>query len=88
MKLKPDPPKADLYDLIGPPDIKSNLPLKKFHIPADETDVEKAYREKREEVLRWSHEYWAQHNTSFFKVILYSFSLTVLFLDQVFPVSW
>ena len=55
-------------DWIGPPDRDSNLRPIKFHVPQDETPLEREYRTSRELVMRWNQEYWAKHNRKFTKV--------------------
>lgn len=55
-------------DWIGPPDKVSNIRSVKFHKPQDETQLERNYREQRETVQQWHHEFWENHNKSFFSV--------------------
>ncbi|XP_054288714.1 COA8 family protein CG14806, mitochondrial-like [Macrosteles quadrilineatus] len=54
-------------DMIGPPDPVSNLRPIKFHIPANETSIEKRLRLKRQEVQQWNQDFWASHNSKFVK---------------------
>ncbi len=69
MKATPVPAPDNIEtDWIGPPDPDSNLRPVKFFIPPDESVVEKDFRTKREDVMKWNHEYWAKHNKKFIKV--------------------
>jgi hypothetical protein len=52
-------------DLIGPADKISNIRKYKFHVPNDETKLERDYRLLREQVLEWNHQYWTQQNLNF-----------------------
>ncbi|XP_053983588.1 cytochrome c oxidase assembly factor 8 [Hylaeus volcanicus] len=54
-------------DIIGPPDPISNLRPIKFSIPWNETNLEKKYREAREDTQLWNQNFWVKHNTSFIK---------------------
>lgn len=38
----------------------------KFHVPEDESDLERQYREQRQALLDWHHLFWTEHNKSFF----------------------
>lgn len=55
-------------DVIGKPDLVSNLRPYKFHIPPGESAIERRYREEREKVQNWNQEFWLKHNTKFVKV--------------------
>ncbi len=64
------PPPSD-RDLVGPPDKLSNLrPVRLFRPPPGEEEGEAAARLRtaREDTHRWSHEFWADHNTQFNQV--------------------
>lgn len=53
------------FDQIGQPDPVSHLrPIifKKLH---NESDLEKKYREAREDTQRWNQMFWTKHNNSF-----------------------
>ncbi|CAB3366385.1 Hypothetical predicted protein [Cloeon dipterum] len=54
-------------DMVGPPDKVSNIRPIRFHIPANESPVEKEYRLTRQEVLQWNQDFWSNHNTKFLK---------------------
>ncbi|XP_060577946.1 cytochrome c oxidase assembly factor 8-like [Ruditapes philippinarum] len=53
-------------DWVGPPDKISNIRPVEFYIPEGETSTEKKYREKRQAVQEWHHEFWTEHNKGFF----------------------
>lgn len=57
-------------DMIGPPDPVSNLRKIIFKKPKDETNLERKYRILRNEVQEWNQNFWTQHNSRFFKVVL------------------
>lgn len=65
----PNPTKIS-SDMIGPPDPVSNLRKIIFKVPKNETNLEKKYRKLRNEVQEWNQNFWTQHNSRFFKVIL------------------
>ncbi|XP_015437023.1 PREDICTED: apoptogenic protein 1, mitochondrial [Dufourea novaeangliae] len=52
-------------DAIGPPDPVSNLRPIIFARPQNETDLEKKYREAREDTQIWNQNFWTSHNASF-----------------------
>lgn len=54
--------------MVGEPNPLTNLRPLKFHIPENETEIERRYRLKREEVQQWNDRFWARHNTRFFEV--------------------
>ncbi|RVE54950.1 hypothetical protein evm_000317 [Chilo suppressalis] len=60
-------PKKICSDMVGPPDPITNLRKFVFKEPANETSLEKAYREMRTEVQKWHHNFWTQHNSRFFQ---------------------
>lgn len=62
------PPDNPDNDWIGPPDKVSNIRVMKFSIPPNETAVEREYRERREALQKWHHQFWTKHNKSFFQV--------------------
>jgi len=55
-------------DWVGPRDPDSNMRLIRFHVPPDETALEKEYRLLRVDTQNWHHEFWSKHNRNFFKV--------------------
>nr|XP_034323283.1 cytochrome c oxidase assembly factor 8 isoform X1 [Crassostrea gigas] len=61
------PPPSKKYDLIGPPDKKSNLRPVVFHVPQKETALQCRYRLMRKETHDWNQAFWANHNERFFK---------------------
>lgn len=61
------PPTNIDRDWVGPPDHNSNIRPIKFAIDKNETDNEKYYRLKHQEVLQWNQDHWAEHNRKFFK---------------------
>ncbi|KAK9501644.1 hypothetical protein O3M35_012335 [Rhynocoris fuscipes] len=54
-------------DIVGPPNPISNIRPITFHIPKNETSLEKVFRLKREDVQKWHEEFWSQHNLQFTK---------------------
>ncbi|KAF4517427.1 hypothetical protein B566_EDAN005036 [Ephemera danica] len=54
-------------DMVGPPDPVSNMRPILFHVPANETELEKNYRLQCGAVQKWNQEFWMNHNTRFFK---------------------
>ncbi|XP_034176140.1 cytochrome c oxidase assembly factor 8 [Osmia lignaria lignaria] len=52
-------------DLIGPPDPVSNLRPIIFARSKNESNLEKKYREAREDTQLWNEHFWKKHNTSF-----------------------
>ncbi|XP_047988832.1 COA8 family protein CG14806, mitochondrial [Leguminivora glycinivorella] len=62
----PNPTKINC-DMVGPPDPVSNLRKVIYKQPANETDLEKRYRELRMEVQKWNQNFWTQHNSRFFQ---------------------
>ncbi|XP_011187060.1 COA8 family protein CG14806, mitochondrial [Zeugodacus cucurbitae] len=63
---KPDP-RNITKDYVGPPDKKSNIRPYVRNIPKDETALEKRLRHLQEEVEKWNHEFWSNHNTHFYQ---------------------
>lgn len=55
-------------DLVGQPNPVSNLRTIKFHIPDNESEIQRLFRIKREEVQKWNEEFWTKHNSNFIKV--------------------
>ncbi|CAG5011365.1 unnamed protein product [Parnassius apollo] len=53
--------------MVGPPDPVSNLRRIIFKQSANETKLEKRYRELRMEVQEWNQKFWTQHNSRFFQ---------------------
>uniref|UniRef100_A0A171B7B0 APOPT family protein mitochondrial n=1 Tax=Triatoma infestans TaxID=30076 RepID=A0A171B7B0_TRIIF len=52
-------------DIVGPPNPISNIRPIIFHIPRNETAIEKIFRHEREYVQKWHEEFWSNHNTKF-----------------------
>lgn len=63
----PNPRKVS-SDMVGPPDPVSNLRKIIYKQPANESELEKRYRELRIEAQKWNHEFWTKHNSRFFQV--------------------
>ncbi|XP_069116767.1 COA8 family protein CBG23705, mitochondrial-like [Argopecten irradians] len=55
-------------DWIGPPDPVSNLRPVKFYVSKEDTRLEQSYRSQRQETQDWNQEFWAEHNTKFYKM--------------------
>ncbi|XP_014242021.1 apoptogenic protein 1, mitochondrial [Cimex lectularius] len=54
-------------DLVGPPNPISNIRPITFHVPKNETTVEKELRLRRQKVQAWHEDFWTKHNTAFIK---------------------
>ncbi|XP_041352807.1 COA8 family protein CBG23705, mitochondrial-like [Gigantopelta aegis] len=65
--IKAETPEDVKCDWVGPPDFSSNIRPVKLHIPADESQLERNYRLKREEIVKWNHDFWTQNNANFLK---------------------
>lgn len=62
-------PSADSkHDWMGPPDRLSNLRPILYHIPENETELEKLLRKLRQDTDDWNHEFWVKQNVTFSKV--------------------
>lgn len=61
------PPDGSTYDWMGPPDRLSNLRPILYHIPDNETELEKQLRHLRQETEDWNHAFWAKQNVTFSK---------------------
>ncbi|XP_039528106.1 cytochrome c oxidase assembly factor 8 isoform X5 [Pimephales promelas] len=61
------PTATSKYDWIGPPDRLSNLRPIIYHIPENETPLERELRHLRQETEDWNHEFWTNQNLSFSK---------------------
>ncbi|XP_072533009.1 cytochrome c oxidase assembly factor 8 [Salminus brasiliensis] len=64
-KFKPGP--TSKCDWIGPPDRLSNLRPIIYHIPENETQLERRLRHLRQETEDWNHEFWTHQNLTFSK---------------------
>ncbi|ELT91240.1 hypothetical protein CAPTEDRAFT_108102, partial [Capitella teleta] len=53
------------HDWVGPSDPVSNIRQFKYHVPKNETPIQKQLRNRREEVQEWNHAFWAKHNRNF-----------------------
>ncbi|VDP00991.1 unnamed protein product [Heligmosomoides polygyrus] len=53
------------YDWVGPPHPVSKIRPIKLRRVDNESDLERQYREAREELNRWSSSFWEKHNTLF-----------------------
>lgn len=61
------PAATSKYDWIGPPDRRSNLRPIIYHIPENETPLERKLRHLRQETEDWNHTFWADQNITFIK---------------------
>ncbi|KAM9477546.1 cytochrome c oxidase assembly factor 8 isoform 2-T2 [Clarias gariepinus] len=61
------PAPTSKYDWIGPPDRLSNLRPIIYHIPENETQLERKLRHLRQETEDWNHEFWTIQNVTFSK---------------------
>ncbi|XP_066535258.1 cytochrome c oxidase assembly factor 8 isoform X2 [Hoplias malabaricus] len=55
------------YDWIGPPDRLSNLRPVIYHIPENESQLERRLRHLRQETEDWNREFWTHQNVTFVK---------------------
>ncbi|KAH9507207.1 Cytochrome c oxidase assembly factor 8 [Bulinus truncatus] len=67
IKIHQQAPIGGKYDWIGPPDPVSNIRPIQFHEPQNETPTEKTFRLRRSKILLWNQNFWAHHNSTFFK---------------------
>ncbi|KAL4656354.1 apoptogenic protein 1, mitochondrial-like [Arapaima gigas] len=61
------PAAGSKHDWIGPPDWLSNLRPILYHIPENESPLERRLRCLRQETEDWNHKFWANQNTTFCK---------------------
>ncbi|XP_047467720.1 cytochrome c oxidase assembly factor 8 [Mugil cephalus] len=59
------PPPGSTHDWIGPPNPLSNLRPIIYHVPENESELEKRLRHLRQETEDWNHEFWTKQNVSF-----------------------
>lgn len=65
LKIKSQPPSEIRRDWVGPADPESNLRQFKLYQPSNETELERQYRNAREETMAWNQRFWARHNKTF-----------------------
>ncbi|TNM96059.1 hypothetical protein fugu_017142 [Takifugu bimaculatus] len=63
--LRPGP--SSTHDWIGPPNPLSNLRPIVYHIPENETELEKRLRHLRQDTEDWNQDFWANQNITFSK---------------------
>ncbi|XP_041827832.1 cytochrome c oxidase assembly factor 8 [Melanotaenia boesemani] len=63
--FRPDP--SSTHDWIGPPHPLSNLRPIIYHIPENESELERRLRNLRQETEDWNHDFWTKQNASFSK---------------------
>uniref|UniRef100_A0A3Q3J9C4 Cytochrome c oxidase assembly factor 8 n=1 Tax=Monopterus albus TaxID=43700 RepID=A0A3Q3J9C4_MONAL len=61
------PAASSTHDWVGPPNPLSNLPLIIYHVPENESELEKRLRHLRQETEDWNHDFWTKQNLSFSK---------------------
>lgn len=61
------PAAGSTHDWIGPPNPLSNLRPIVYHVPENESELEKRLRHLRQETEDWNHEFWADQNVTFTK---------------------
>uniref|UniRef100_H3D4B9 Cytochrome c oxidase assembly factor 8 n=1 Tax=Tetraodon nigroviridis TaxID=99883 RepID=H3D4B9_TETNG len=59
------PEASSTHDWIGPPNPLSNLRPIVYHIPENETELEKRLRHLRQDTEDWNQEFWANQNITF-----------------------
>ncbi|XP_064180756.1 cytochrome c oxidase assembly factor 8 [Anguilla rostrata] len=61
------PVASSKHDWIGPPDRLSNLRPIIYHIPENESPLERRLRHLRQETEDWNHQFWSSQNVTFSK---------------------
>ncbi|KAJ8290346.1 hypothetical protein GJAV_G00011690 [Gymnothorax javanicus] len=61
------PVASSKHDWIGPPDRLSNLRPIIYHIPENESPLERRLRHLRQETEDWNHQFWSNQNVTFSK---------------------
>ncbi|XP_071353949.1 cytochrome c oxidase assembly factor 8 isoform X2 [Trachinotus anak] len=61
------PATSPTHDWIGPPNPLSNLRPIVYHVPENESDLEKRLRHLRQETEDWNHDFWTKQNITFSK---------------------
>ncbi|TKS87173.1 Apoptogenic protein 1, mitochondrial [Collichthys lucidus] len=61
------PEATSTHDWIGPPNPLSNLRPIVYHVPENETELEKRLRHLRQDTEDWNHEFWTKQNVMFTK---------------------
>ncbi|XP_018583005.1 cytochrome c oxidase assembly factor 8 [Scleropages formosus] len=61
------PAAGSKHDWIGPPDRLSNLRPIVYHIPENESPLERQLRHLRQETEDWNHNFWTNQNITFSK---------------------
>ncbi|XP_076463776.1 COA8 family protein CBG23705, mitochondrial-like [Babylonia areolata] len=67
LRIEAEPPDSGTNNWIGPPDPVSNIRPVRFQVHADETEVERQFRQHQKETIEWNHTFWKKHNAKFFK---------------------
>lgn len=65
------PVPSSTHDWIGPPNPLSNLRPIVYHIPENETELEKRLRNLRQDTEDWNQDFWANQNITFSKVQIF-----------------
>ncbi|XP_068573662.1 cytochrome c oxidase assembly factor 8 [Cebidichthys violaceus] len=61
------PAASATHDWIGPPNPLSNLRPIVYHVPDDESELQRRLRHLRQETEDWNHDFWTKQNISFSK---------------------
>ncbi|XP_050933980.1 cytochrome c oxidase assembly factor 8 [Lates calcarifer] len=61
------PAASSTHDWIGPPNPLSNLRPIVYHVPENESELEKRLRHLRQETEDWNHDFWTKQNITFSK---------------------
>ncbi|XP_070776817.1 cytochrome c oxidase assembly factor 8 [Enoplosus armatus] len=61
------PVATSTHDWIGPPNPLSNLRPIVYHVPENETELEKRLRHLRQQTEDWNHDFWTKQNITFSK---------------------
>ncbi|KAM8913172.1 cytochrome c oxidase assembly factor 8 [Spinachia spinachia] len=59
------PAVSTTHDWIGPPNPLSNIRPIVYHVPENESQLERRLRHLRQETEDWNHDFWTQQNISF-----------------------
>ncbi|XP_008276449.1 cytochrome c oxidase assembly factor 8 isoform X2 [Stegastes partitus] len=61
------PAASSTHDWIGPPNPLSNLRPIVYHVPENESELERRLRHLRQETEDWNHDFWTNQNITFSK---------------------
>lgn len=82
------PEASSTHDWIGPPNPLSNLRPIVYHIPENETKLEKRLRHLRQDTEDWNQDFWANQNITFSKVQISFLNLFHNYLQSLDIISY